>query len=247
MSASGRAGGGACGRRLRERARPPLLARAQPAIPDFDHLLEARLQHLEPEAIGGAGDVAAVVPLDQRLDPAARLPRRPRQPAGEEHVVFRLEPLDVRGERQQVLLEVGQFGHVARRQTSPDQEPDQRQPQLARVRHRPIVDEHVGRVEAPDDLEQVAQLDGVLRIEPRAVPQRRARRAPRGTRPRRAPAPARARSRPRRTSGNSIETENGSGDRPNSASASSGLSRASSSSVGCSGRSTYGQNRSTGR
>jgi hypothetical protein len=79
---------------------------------------------------------------------------------------------------------------------SPDQKPDERQPELPRVRDGTIVDEHFAGVEPADEIEEVAQLDGILRKEP-------------GT--------------------------------------SSGLSSASSSSVGCSGRSTYGQNRSTGR
>src|SRR5262245_57820840 len=57
--------------------------------------------------------------------------------------------------------------------TSPgNQEPDERQPQLARVRDRPIVDEHFGRVRAADDLEDVAQPRRFLRPEPRAVSMR---------------------------------------------------------------------------
>src|SRR3989442_15167834 len=50
-----------------------------------------------------------------------------------------------------------------------DQEPDQREPQLARVRHGAIVDEDLGVVQRPDDLEQVAQPRGVARPEARAI------------------------------------------------------------------------------
>src|SRR3954465_15388345 len=38
-----------------------------------------------------------------------------------------------------------------------DQEPDERQPQLARVRPRPIVDENLGGVGAADDLKEIAE------------------------------------------------------------------------------------------
>src|SRR4051794_11500887 len=54
-----------------------------------------------------------------------------------------------------------------------NQEPDERQPQLARERHRAIVDEHLGRIVAADDLEQVAQPGGVARPEARAIASRR--------------------------------------------------------------------------
>ena len=49
------------------------------------------------------------------------------------------------------------------------QHPEQRQPQLARERHRSIVDQHLGGVVAADDLEQVLERTGILRVEARAV------------------------------------------------------------------------------
>src|SRR5438876_4534964 len=42
-----------------------------------------------------------------------------------------------------------------------DEEPDERQPQLPRVRHRPIVNQHLRRLVAPDDFEHLAQPLGV--------------------------------------------------------------------------------------
>src|SRR6185503_14147227 len=109
-----------------------------------------------------------------------------------------------------------------------DQEPDERQPQLARVRHRPIVDEHVGGVGAADNLEQIAQLDRVARPEAGASSSARAKS---GT----------------SSGGNTRVIENGRASCPNSASRRSGSSAASSSLVGCSGSSAYGQKRSSGR
>ena len=43
---------------------------------------------------------------DHRLDARARLPRRPRQPAREEHVVLRLEALQLRLEEPQLAIDV---------------------------------------------------------------------------------------------------------------------------------------------
>ena len=76
---------------------------------------------------------------------------------------------------------------------SGDQEPHQRQPQLARVRQRPIVDEDFAGVQTPDDLEQRAQPERVGRIEARAMAERGA--APDLAVLGRLPAPARARAR----------------------------------------------------
>src|SRR5436309_16047290 len=42
-----------------------------------------------------------------------------------------------------------------------NEEPHQRQPQLARVRHGTIVDQHVGRIRGSHDFEQIAQPGGV--------------------------------------------------------------------------------------
>ena len=153
--------------RLRERPGPSFLARAQPAVPQLDQRLKPRLQHLEAETIAGAHADAAVVALDDRLDAAARLPRRPRQAAGEEHVVFALEALEVgRRAAARSRCNVCLFGHGQR---SGNQKPDQRQPQLARVRQRPVVDEDVAGIAAADELEERPQLQRVAGIEPRAM------------------------------------------------------------------------------
>src|SRR3954462_13556486 len=56
----------------------------------------------------------------------------------------------------------------------PDQEPDQRQPQLARVRLGTIVDQHLGRIEAADDGEQIAERLRIFGTEAGAVAQPRA-------------------------------------------------------------------------
>ena len=74
--------------------------------------LESRLQHHEAEAIAGAHDVPAVPALHDRLDALAGLPRRTRQPAGEEHVVLRLEPLQLGCQGLQVVLDVCELGHA---------------------------------------------------------------------------------------------------------------------------------------
>ena len=120
----------------------------------------------------GGLDVAAVPLLDQRCDAVARLPRRPRQAAGEEHVVLGLELLEPGGERLRSFWTRLVSVHAQLAVDQPDQKPDERQPQLPRVGNRPVVDQHVGRVEAADDGEEVAQRDGVLRIEARAMAQR---------------------------------------------------------------------------
>src|SRR3954471_17650847 len=51
----------------------------------------------------------------------------------------------------------------------PQQEPDQRQPQLAGVGHRPVVDQHLGRIRGADDLKQLAQADRLARPEAPAI------------------------------------------------------------------------------
>jgi hypothetical protein len=55
-----------------------------------------------------------------------------------------------------------------------NEKPDQRQPQLAGVRHRPIVDEDLGRVRGTDNFEQLPQTGGVRRPESRAIAPRSA-------------------------------------------------------------------------
>src|SRR4029450_13772460 len=57
-----------------------------------------------------------------------------------------------------------------------DEEPDERQPQLAGVWDRPIVHQDFGRVRGTDNFEQLSQTGGVGGPESRAV-------APRGARP----------------------------------------------------------------
>ena len=128
-----------------------------------------------------------------------------------------------------------------------NEKPDERQPELPRVRHGPIVNQHLGGVGAPHDLEHLAQPLGVGRQKSRRGSDGRRRFRFRGTRLPRARGRARARTRARSSAGKTSVIENGRGVGPNSASCSSGSSDASSSSVGCSGRSAYGQNRSSGR
>ena len=53
------------------------------------------------------GMCAAIELLHERLDAGARLPRRLRQPAGEEHVVFGLELLELGFEPLQVAFDGG--------------------------------------------------------------------------------------------------------------------------------------------
>src|SRR5690242_19246450 len=85
-------------RRLAERPGTPFFARAEPAVPEIDEGLEAALERVELKTIHRALNVGAVPFLDQRLYAVARLPRRTRQPAGEEHVVFGLELFESGGE-----------------------------------------------------------------------------------------------------------------------------------------------------
>src|SRR5581483_5557566 len=49
-----------------------------------------------------------------------------------------------------------------------NQEPDEREPQLARMGDGPIVDEDLGAVVAADQLKQIAELRRVPRVIPRA-------------------------------------------------------------------------------
>jgi len=96
---------------LRERPGAPLLAGAEAAIPQVDERREAGLQREEAEAIAGVGDVAAVVLLDQRFHPGARLPRRLGQAAREEHVVFGFELLQISFEALQIAFDALTIGH----------------------------------------------------------------------------------------------------------------------------------------
>src|SRR5678815_2770227 len=83
---------------VRERARPPLFLRLEAAIPQIGERLKARLQRIEPEATAGIRDVRVIEPADHGVNAPARLPWRTRQAAGEKHVVFRLEPSQLRFE-----------------------------------------------------------------------------------------------------------------------------------------------------
>ena len=113
------------------------------------------------------------------------------------------------------------------------------------MRHGPAVDEHVARVEPADDGKQIAQRFGVRGVKGRAVarlvavPHQAVSREPR------ARSTARACSSPA-NGGNTSVIENGPGGVPNSAAWRSGSSAASSSALGSSARSAYGQNRSRG-
>src|SRR5712664_2600377 len=50
-----------------------------------------------------------------------------------------------------------------------NEEPDERQPQLARIGHGTIVDENFGRGRSADDLEEIAEARRVARPEARAI------------------------------------------------------------------------------
>ncbi len=102
---------GGARRRVAERAWTSFFPRPLAAVPQIREDRIARLQRLEAEAVRRAVDPAAVPAFQEGVDTAARFPRRTRQPAGEEHVVLRLEPLEVRGERLDVALEVGRLRH----------------------------------------------------------------------------------------------------------------------------------------
>ena len=202
---------------------------------------EPRLQRREAEAVAGVLDVRAIVMLDAaprrgRASPTAASRRRPAK-----NMLYSASSrFSSASSRLQVLLHAGR----ACRRLPRDEEPDERQPQVARVRHRPIVDEHLGVVRRRRRSgNRSRSLAASLRPEPRAVAAVSAGARSRGTQPTRARERERlARTAGRRASGNTSVIENGRGCAPNSASCRSGSSAASSSSVGCSGSSAYGQN-----
>ena len=191
--AAARLGGGAANGPARPSSRE-----RRPRSHRSDERLEAALQRVELEAIGGGLDVAAVPLLDQRAATRLRVSHggRGRRPA--KNMLYSasscFSPAASSCRSFWMSVSSGIDG-------SPNQKPDQRQPQLARVRHGLVVDQDVGRVEAADELEQVAQRDRVLRIETGAVAQPIAAADARGTRRTRAPSPRPARSRRRRTPG----------------------------------------------
>src|SRR5206468_12068966 len=110
--------------------------RAKPLVPQVDELLIPRLQRRKAEAIAVVLDVRAIVLFDERIEARPRLPRRPLQPAGEEHVVLRLQLFELRLEPLHLYVEgLGWWRHGSS-VLSRNQKPHQGQPQLARVRHR---------------------------------------------------------------------------------------------------------------
>ena len=130
-----------------------------------------------------------------------------------------------------------------------DEEPDERQPQLAGVRHRPVVDQHLGRVRAVrrsrTDRAAAPHRDEKKRARYRGAP--RPNRS-RGTRPPPARAPAPDRSRGISSAGKRQRDRERPRRRAEQRLVQIGIDcDASSSSVGCSGRSAYGQKRSSGR
>ena len=131
---------------LRERARPPFLARAQAAIPEIDERRVARLQRGEAEAIAGVRDVAAVELLDERFDAGRASPTAVSGSRPAKNMLCSasscLRSASSRVRSRSMVAK----GH---RRLPRDEEPDERQPELARVRHRPIVDEDLGRRPTP--------------------------------------------------------------------------------------------------
>ena len=73
------------------------------------------MERVEPEAAARVRDVDVIEPPNHGVHAAACLPRRTRQAAGEEHVVLRLEALQLRFENLEFTIEVGDFplGHPA--------------------------------------------------------------------------------------------------------------------------------------
>ena len=137
-----------------ERTRPPFLARAQAAVPEIDERRVPRLQRREAEAIAVVLDVRAIELLDERVDAAARLPRRLRQPAGEEHVVLGFEPLQLGSRAAADRVRSRWVGHGVyrgmRNQTSGSQS------SRAYGTGRSSISTSVAS-RAADDLEQIAQ------------------------------------------------------------------------------------------
>ena len=82
-----------------------LLLRLEVALPQIAERHEFRLHRAEAEALGGVREVHAVVLLDELFDAGPRLPWQAREPAGEEHVVFGLEALDLRLELAHLMIE----------------------------------------------------------------------------------------------------------------------------------------------
>ena len=79
--------------------------------PENRLLSHMSVRRLEAEAVSVVLDDAAIEPLDQRLDTAARFPRRPRKPPGEIHVVFPFQLPEVAFEDLQFPFDLFRFGH----------------------------------------------------------------------------------------------------------------------------------------
>ena len=149
-----------------------LFTRAQGAIPEIDERRKPVLQRGESEPIRV---------ILQALDPtvASRPSTRLRVSQGGRGRRPAKNMLYSTSSRRRSVLELPRDPARSRnrslehaRGARPDQEPNQRKPQLARVGHRTIVDEHFAGIEAADDLEQLAQLERVARTETRAMPER---------------------------------------------------------------------------
>src|SRR5207237_4993596 len=80
---------------MREGTGSSLLARAQASVPQIDEGRIARLERREAKTVAGVRDIRAIELFDERVDACACLRRRPREPAREEHVVLRLELLEI--------------------------------------------------------------------------------------------------------------------------------------------------------
>src|SRR6185436_13061357 len=98
----------------RKRSWTSFFASPQAAIPQVHERRVACLQRGEAETVPVAANVRAIVLLDERVDAAPRFPRRFGHPAGEEHVVLGLEPLQLGFETQQVAFDLGGSGHSYR-------------------------------------------------------------------------------------------------------------------------------------
>ena len=108
---------GGRGRSPGERAGAAFLSGAHLPVPEVRKRRVARLQRAEPEAVHPGFDVPTIPTLDDRFDPAPRLPRRPRQAAAEEQVVLDLEPVQLARQKFEVTLDVATFWHRLARES----------------------------------------------------------------------------------------------------------------------------------
>ena len=194
----------------------------------------------------------AVVALDERLDARPRFPRQPRQPAGEKHVVLGLEPFSsISSSRAAASIAVEcSLPLFGRRSHGVFTGAAGTRPAAATARVR----DGTGRSSSStsgsrraDQLRTDRAAQRVAGVETCAVPERVAVADFAVLGAIRAPAPPHARSRRRVNARKDERDREGPSRGPNSAACRSGSSAASSSAVGSSGRSAYGQNRSSGR